>query len=165
MAQLEELLEKKPDAVSEDMGYSTPSDAYPEDEWEKQKLKGWPRQIHVFGMRQNQINRGTAARLRALEIQNRTLEIKIQRLEEELEGLAAREKKILGRVAAEMDTMQAEINRLRLSTQLNSNALGPHSAAAGTGKRRERKRFPGIVIDTEQRRQALQNGVCRRSRL
>ena len=58
-----------------------------------------------------------------LEIQNRTLEIKIQRLEEELEGLAAREKKILGRVAAEMDTMQAEINRLRLSTQLNSNAL------------------------------------------
>ena len=39
MAQLEELLEKKPDAVSEDMGYSTPSDAYPEDEWEKQKLK------------------------------------------------------------------------------------------------------------------------------
>ena len=116
MAQLEELLEKKPDAVSEDMGYSTPSDAYPEDEWEKQKLKGWPRQIHVFGMRQNQINRGTAARLRALEI-------KIQRLEEELEGLAAREKKILGRVAAEMDTMQAEINRLRLSTQLNSNAL------------------------------------------
>lgn len=55
--------------------------------------------------------------------QNRTLEIKIQRLEEELEGLAAREKKILGRVAAEMDTMQAEINRLRLSTQLNSNAL------------------------------------------
>ena len=113
MAQLEELLEKKPDAVSEDMGYSTPSDAYPEDEWEKQKLKGWPRQIHVFGMRQNQINRGTAARL----------EIKIQRLEEELEGLAAREKKILGRVAAEMDTMQAEINRLRLSTQLNSNAL------------------------------------------
>ena len=106
MAQLEELLEKKPDAVSEDMGYSTPSDAYPEDEWEKQKLKGWPRQIHVFGMRQNQINRGTAARLRALEIQNRTLEIKIQRLEEELEGLAAR-----------------EINRLRLSTQLNSNAL------------------------------------------
>lgn len=123
MAQLEELLEKKPDAVSEDMGYSTPSDAYPEDEWEKQKLKGWPRQIHVFGMRQNQINRGTAARLRALEIQNRTLDIKIQRLEEELEGLAAREKKILGRVAAEMDTMQAEINRLRLSTQLNSNAL------------------------------------------
>ena len=106
MAQLEELLEKKPDAVSEDMGYSTPSDAYPEDEWEKQKLKGWPRQIHVFGMRQNQINRGTAARLR-----------------EELEGLAAREKKILGRIAAEMDTMQAEINRLRLSTQLNSNAL------------------------------------------
>ena len=45
MAQLEELLEKKPDAVSEDMGYSTPSDAYPEDEWEKQKLKGWRKAV------------------------------------------------------------------------------------------------------------------------
>lgn len=32
-------------------------------------------------------------------------------------------KRSWGRIAAEMDTMQAEINRLRLSTQLNSNAL------------------------------------------
>lgn len=123
MAQLEELLEKKPETVSEDMGYGAPSDAYEESSWEQQKLKSWPRQIHVFGVRQNQINQGTAARLRALEIQNRTLEIQIQRLEEELQATKDREKKILGRVAAEMDTMQAEINRLRLSTQLNSNAL------------------------------------------
>ena len=112
MAQLEELLEKKPDAVSEDMGYSTPSDAYPEDEWEKQKLKGWPRQIHVFGMRQNQVNRGTAARLRALEIQNRTLEIKIQRLEEELEGLAAREKKILDRKSTRLNSSHNRESRM-----------------------------------------------------
>ena len=116
MAQVEELLEKKPETVSEDMGYGAPSDAYEESSWEQQKLKSWPRQIHVFGVRQNQINQGTAARLRALEIQ-------IQRLEEELLAAKEREKKILGRVAAEMDTMQAEINRLRLSTQLNSNAL------------------------------------------
>ena len=60
---------------------------------------------------------------RAMHVSPSTLSRQIQRLEEELEGLAAREKKILGRVAAEMDTMQAEINRLRLSTQLNSNAL------------------------------------------
>lgn len=137
MAQLEELLEKQDETgISEDPGYGMPSEAYPEEEWQQQKLKGWPRPLHIFGQRQNQINRGTAARLRALEIQNRTLEIKIQRLEEELEALAAREKKILGRVAAEMDTMQAEINRLRLSTQLNSNALdrlikGPKEPEAG----------------------------------
>ena len=124
MAQLEELLEHtKTEDVSENMGYGTPSDAYTEEEWEQQKIKGWPRQIHVFGTRQNQINRGTAARLRALEIQNRTLEIQIQRLEEALALLTEREKKILGRVAAEMDTMQAEINRVRLTSQLNSNAL------------------------------------------
>lgn len=120
MDKIEEMLERE---QAEGTGYGIPSEAYAEEEWEQQKVKGWPRQIHVFGLRQNQINLGTAARLRALEIQNRTLEIKIQRLEEELETLSVKEKKILGRVAAEMDAMQAEINRLRLSTQLNSNAL------------------------------------------
>ena len=120
MDKIEEMLERE---QAEGTGYGIPSEAYAEEEWEQQKIKGWPRQIHVFGLRQNQINLGTAARLRALEIQNRTLEIKIQRLEEELETLSVKEKKILGRVAAEMDAMQAEINRLRLSTQLNSNAL------------------------------------------
>lgn len=124
MAQLEELLEHaKMGEIPEGPGYGAPSDAYAEEEWEEQRIKSWPRQIHTFGLRQNQINRGTAARLRALEIQNRTLEIMIQRLEEQIEALMVKEKKILGRVAAEMDTMQAEINRLRLSTQLNSNAL------------------------------------------
>lgn len=120
MDKIEEMLERE---QAEGTGYGIPSEAYAEEEWEQQKVKGWPRQIHVFGLRQNQINLGTAARIRALEIQNRTLEIKIQRLEEELETLSVKEKKILGRVAAEMDAMQAEINRLRLSTQLNSNAL------------------------------------------
>ena len=113
MDKIEEMLERE---QAEGTGYGIPSEAYAEEEWEQQKVKGWPRQIHVFGLRQNQINLGTAARLR-------TLEIKIQRLEEELETLSVKEKKILGRVAAEMDAMQAEINRLRLSTQLNSNAL------------------------------------------
>lgn len=113
MDKIEEMLERE---QAEGTGYGIPSEAYAEEEWEQQKVKGWPRQIHVFGLRQNQINLGTAARLRALEIQNRTLEIKIQRLEEELETLSVKEKKILGRVAAEMDAMQAEINRLRLST-------------------------------------------------
>ena len=81
MDKIEEMLERE---QAEGTGYGIPSEAYAEEEWEQQKVKGWPRQIHVFGLRQNQINLGTAARLRALEIQNRTLEIKIQRLEEEL---------------------------------------------------------------------------------
>ena len=84
MDKIEEMLERE---QAEGTGYGIPSEAYAEEEWEQQKVKGWPRQIHVFGLRQNQINLGTAARLRALEIQNRTLEIKIQRLEEELETL------------------------------------------------------------------------------
>ena len=46
------------EAGQEDLGYSAlPSDAYEEEEWETQKQKVWPHQIHVFGMRQNQINR------------------------------------------------------------------------------------------------------------
>ena len=104
-------------------GYGMPTDAYAEEEWEQQMVKGWPRPLHTFGLRQNQVNRGTAARLRALEIRNRALEIQTERLEKELEAYQEREKSILGRVAAEMDKMEAEINRLRLSVKLNSNAL------------------------------------------
>ena len=74
------------EAGQEDLGYSAlPSDAYEEEEWETQKQKVWPHQIHVFGMRQNQINRRYSAWIRTLEIQNRALEIRVQRLEEELE--------------------------------------------------------------------------------
>ena len=73
------------EAGQEDLGYSAlPSDAYEEEEWETQKQKVWPHQIHVFGMRQNQINRRYSAWIRTLEIQNRALEIRVQRLEEEL---------------------------------------------------------------------------------
>lgn len=119
MAKTEELEKQEKDLP----GYGTPSDAYDEEEWEQQMVKGWPRPLHTFGVRQNQINRGTAARLRALEIQNRALEIKTERLEKELEAYKDRERSIFGRVAAEMDKMEAEINRLRLSVKLNSNAL------------------------------------------
>ncbi len=120
MAKVEELLEKEEQEL---IGCGTPTDAYAEEEWEQQMVKGWPRPLHTFGVRQNQINRGTAARLRALEIQNRALEIQAERMEKELEAYKERERNILGRVAAEMDKMEAEINRLRLSVKLNSNAL------------------------------------------
>lgn len=53
------------EAGQEDLGYSAlPSDAYEEEEWETQKQKVWPHQIHVFGMRQNQINRRYSAWIR-----------------------------------------------------------------------------------------------------
>ena len=109
--------------AAEGMGFGEPSTVYAEEEWEQQKVKAWPRQIHVFGVRQNQVNRGTAARLRTLEVENRTLKLKIEQLEKELESAHVREKKSLGRVAVLLDKMQAEVDRLRLSAQLNSNAI------------------------------------------
>ena len=73
------------EAGQEDLGYSAlPSDAYEEEEWETQKQKVWPHQIHVFGMRQHQIHHRYSARIRTLELPNRALEIRVQRLEEEL---------------------------------------------------------------------------------
>ncbi|MCC8110208.1 MAG: hypothetical protein LIO74_00770 [Ruminococcus sp.] len=105
------------------IGFGAPSTVYPEEEWEQQRVKSWPRQIHVFGTRQNQVNRGTAARLRTLEIENRTLKLKMEQLEKELEAVQVREKKSLGRVAVMIDRMQAELDRVRLSNQLNSNAV------------------------------------------
>lgn len=129
VAKVEELLkETAPKAEEkgglEESGYSqTPTDAYVEEVWEQQMVKGWPRPLHTFGQRQNQINRGTAARIRALEIQNRALEIQVERLEKELESVIQKDRSIFGRVAAEMDKMEAEINRLRLTAQLNSNTL------------------------------------------
>ncbi len=118
----QETLEE-PSTAAEGMGFGAPSTVYAEEEWEQQKVKAWPRQIHVFGVRQNQVNRGTAARLRTLEVENRTLKLKIEQLEKELESANAREKKCFGRVAVLLDRMQADLNRVRLSTQLNSNAI------------------------------------------
>lgn len=109
--------------LPEGMGFGAPSAVYAEEEWEQQKTKEWPKPLHIFGVRQNQVNRGTAARLRTLEVENRTLKLKVEQLEKELEAAAVREKKSFGRVAVEMDRMHAELDRLRLSTQLNSNAV------------------------------------------
>lgn len=120
-----ETEERKPETAElpEGMGFGAPSTVYAEEEWEQQNKKEWPKQIHTFGVRQNQVNRGTAARLRTLEVENRTLKLKVEQLEKELHAAAIREKKSFGRVAVELDRMHAEIDRLRLSTQLNSNAV------------------------------------------
>ena len=152
METLEEALEQAKKELDEEGTYRMPTTAYPEEEWEEQKVKGWPRPLHIFGVRQNQVNMGTGARLRALEIQNRALEIRMERLEDYIKLLVEREQTMMGRVAAELnamesdlESMRAEVNaqsakvrkslgsdltamrtdidRLRLSTQLNSNAI------------------------------------------
>ena len=103
----------------EDLGYNAlPSDAYEEEEWETQKQKVWPHQIHVFGMRQNQINRRYSAWIRTLEIQNRALEIRVQRLEEELaeqkkelERQKEKEVESLGRMVLDIENMKREFRK------------------------------------------------------
>lgn len=108
------------EAGQEDLGYSAlPSDAYEEEEWETQKQKVWPHQIHVFGMRQNQINRRYSAWIRTLEIQNRALEIRVQRLEEELaeqkkelERQKEKEVESLGRMVLDIESMKREFRKL-----------------------------------------------------
>ena len=107
------------EAGQEDLGYSAlPSDAYEEEEWETQKQKVWPHQIHVFGMRQNQINRRYSAWIRTLEIQNRALEIRVQRLEEELaeqkkelERQKEKEVESLGRIVLDIENMKREFRK------------------------------------------------------
>ncbi|MCI6651210.1 MAG: hypothetical protein MSH13_06725 [Ruminococcus callidus] len=107
------------EAGQEDLGYSAlPSDAYEEEEWEIQKQKVWPHQIHVFGMRQNQINRRYSAWIRTLEIQNRALEIRVQRLEEELaeqkkelERQKEKEVESLGRMVLDIENMKREFRK------------------------------------------------------
>ena len=107
------------EAGQEDLGYSAlPSDAYEEEEWETQKQKVWPHQIHVFGMRQNQINRRCSAWIRTLEIQNRALEIRVQRLEEELaeqkkelERQKEKEVESLGRMVLDIENMKREFRK------------------------------------------------------
>ena len=113
------------EAGQEDLGYSAlPSDAYEEEEWEIQKQKVWPHQIHVFGMRQNQINRRYSAWIRTLEIQNRALEIRVQRLEEELaeqkkelERQKEKEVESLGRMVLDIESMKREFRKLYQLTE------------------------------------------------
>lgn len=113
------------EAGQEDLGYSAlPSDAYEEEEWETQKQKVWPHQIHVFGMRQNQINRRYSAWIRTLEIQNRALEIRVQRLEEELaeqkkelERQKEKEVESLGRMVLDIESMKREFRKLYQLTE------------------------------------------------
>ncbi len=104
-------------------GFIAPTTAYDEQVWVAQQEKEWSKTLHVFGERQNQINRGTAARMRSLEVENRTLKLQIEQLESKIAATEAREKKSLGRVAAQLDKLERDLNRVRLTGQLNSNAI------------------------------------------
>ena len=139
------------EAGQEDLGYSAlPSDAYEEEEWETQKQKVWPHQIHVFGMRQNQINRRYSAWIRTLEIQNRALEIRVQRLEEELaeqkkelERQKEKEVESLGRMVLDIENMKRE---LRKFYQL---------AESLTGMQDDLNQFRKVASDVRQMKTAM----------
>ena len=139
------------EAGQEDLGYSAlPSDAYEEEEWETQKQKVWPHQIHVFGMRQNQINRRYSAWIRTLEIQNRALEIRLQRLEEELaeqkkelERQKEKEVESLGRMVLDIENMKREFRKFyQLAESL-------------TGMQNDLNQFRKVASDVRQMKTAM----------
>ena len=139
------------EAGQEDLGYSAlPSDAYEEEEWETQKQKVWPQQIHVFGMRQNQINRRYSAWIRTLEIQNRALEIRVQRLEEELaeqkkelERQKEKEVESLGRMVLDIENMKREFRKFyQLAESL-------------TGMQNDLNQFRKVASDVRQMKTAM----------
>ena len=139
------------EAGQEDLGYSAlPSDAYEEEEWETQKQKVWPHQIHVFGMRQNQINRRYSAWIRTLEIQNRALEIRVQRLEEELaeqkkelERQKEKEVESLGRMVLDIENMKREFRKFyQLAESL-------------TGMQNDLNQFRKVASDLRQMKTAM----------
>lgn len=139
------------EAGQEDLGYSAlPSDAYEEEEWETQRQKVWPHQIHVFGMRQNQINRRYSAWIRTLEIQNRALEIRVQRLEEELaeqkkelERQKEKEVESLGRMVLDIENMKREFRKFyQLAESL-------------TGMQNDLNQFRKVASDVRQMKTAM----------
>ena len=139
------------EAGQEDLGYSAlPSEAYEEEECETQKQKVWPHQIHVFGMRQNQINRRYSAWIRTLEIQNRALEIRVQRLEEELaeqkkelERQKEKEVESLGRMVLDIENMKREFRKFyQLAESL-------------TGMQNDLNQFRKVASDVRQMKTAM----------
>ena len=113
------------------------ADTYMEEVLEQQAVKNWSKPMHNFGVRQNAFNQSADQRIRALESENLQLRTQIRTLmqqTEELSQIAKRQKErlrqeeqrnreIFGRVAAMLDRMRNDLDRVRLSTQLNSNAI------------------------------------------
>ncbi|MGN0630813.1 MAG: hypothetical protein ACI4JN_05745 [Ruminococcus sp.] len=86
--------------------------------------------VHKFGERQNAYNRNMETRMQAVQSVCRRFQGEINRLQEENEKLRAelsietnRNHDLFDRMAAEIKKMQNEINKLRLSSKLNTNAV------------------------------------------
>lgn len=113
------------------------ADTYMEEVWEQQAVKNWSKPMHNFGVRQNAFNQSADQRIRALESENLQLRTQIRTLMQQTEDLSQiakrqkerlrqeeqRNREIFGRVAAMLDRMRNDLDRVRLSTQLNSNAI------------------------------------------
>lgn len=97
----------------------------------------WASRLHTFGVRQNTFNQNAERRIRELELDNRRLVSVLKKSLQQVDMLQQviqeqkerqkldeqRNREIFGRVAMELDRMQAELDRLRLTAQLNSNAI------------------------------------------
>ncbi len=86
--------------------------------------------VHKFGKRQNKYNRDMTTRMQVVQTVCRRFQREITELQEENARLQSaldleknRNRTLFDRMARDMKAMQAEINRLRLSTQLNNNAI------------------------------------------
>lgn len=75
--------------------------------------------LEIFGENQNALNAKLLERLEETEARLQTALERIAALEEEQE----RNIKRFGRCAAELDAMQKELDRLRLTAKLNSNTV------------------------------------------
>ena len=103
------------------------ADTYMEEVWEQQAVKNWSKPMHNFGVRQNAFNQSAYHRMRTqirtLMQQTEELSQIAQRQKERLRQEEQRNREIFGRVAAMLDRMRNDLDRVRLSTQLNSNAI------------------------------------------
>ncbi len=75
--------------------------------------------LRKFGEQQNELNAQLTAQVETLTNQLEKAMQRIAQLEAEQEKNIAR----FGRCAAELDEMQKELDRLRLTTKLNTNAI------------------------------------------
>lgn len=86
--------------------------------------------VHKFGVRQNAYNRSVEERVLAVQTVCRRFQREISQLQDENVRLRAqlrteqeRTRELFERMAHDMKVMKNEINKIRLATQLNNNAI------------------------------------------
>lgn len=100
--------------------------------------------VHKFGERQNAYNRNMESRMQAVQSVCRRFQGEINRLQEENEQLRAelnietnRNRELFEMMAAEIKKMQNEINKIRLTSKLNTNAIDKLMAINDEREKRE----------------------------